>query len=157
MHTDWVNMNWPDLRKLKNVGLITVLVSFGILGFVPIFVFAMISLPYGWPNNSFFLSVPKSKQFVVFGVVVITFLLPVLVTCVTYALIYCSVVVNGSNRVDAKVPDPNSYGDIYIGPTNLATISRDLENDVLDEEKIANQRIQTKVNAERIAAVRSLR
>ena len=154
VHTDWVNINWPDLRKLKNVGLVSVFASFSFLGFIPILVFCLIAFPYGWPKNSFFTFVPKSKQFVVFAVVILTFLLPVIVTCVTYALIYCSVVVKGVNKVDAAIhPTPDAYGDIYIGPSNL----EGLDDAELDEDKIANQRIQTKVNAERLAAIRSLR
>ena len=45
-----------------------------------------------------FQAVPKPKQLLVFVIVSLTFLVPVVVSCVTYVLVYCSVVVEGKTR-----------------------------------------------------------
>ena len=44
---------------------------------------------------------PKPKQLLVFVIVSLTFLVPVVVSCVTYVLVYCSVVVEGKTRARA--------------------------------------------------------
>jgi len=95
VHNEWLNCHWPDLRILRNFSLVMVFASYAMLGFIPMLTFAAVSLPYGWPKTSFFNMVPRPKQFIVFGVVIFCFLVPVIISCATYFLIYFSVVIRG--------------------------------------------------------------
>ena len=94
-HNEWVNTTWPDLRKLKNISLAFALATFACLIIIPISAFLFVSMPYDWPTKSFFSDVPKKNQMFVIAVVISLLMLPLIVSCVTYILVYFSVIVKG--------------------------------------------------------------
>ena len=52
-------------------------------------------MPCDWPTKSFFNDVPKKNQMFVIAVVISVLLLPLIVSCITYTLVYFSVIVKG--------------------------------------------------------------
>ena len=157
VHQEWTNSKWPNLIRLKNSGLVCVFFFFGILVFVPVFTFCLLSLPYGWPETSFFIAVPKSKQILVYSAMVTSFLLPVGVSCVLYVFVYYTVITKETNKVGTVVAnaeanaDPSSLCDeIFVGPSQFCE-SR------IDENYLTNEKKEMKNNAERLSALRSLK
>ena len=94
-HNEWVNTTWPDLRKLKNISLTCALATFACLIIIPISAFLFVSMPYDWPRKSFFSDVPKKNQMFVIAVVISLLMLPLIVSCITYILVYFSAIVKG--------------------------------------------------------------
>ena len=62
-------------------------------------IFFALAMPYGWPQNSFFINATRTSQILVISSFFICCLVPILVSCVFYILIYCSVVVKKVNVV----------------------------------------------------------
>jgi hypothetical protein len=152
VYPEWTDLHWPNLTRLKNIGLIWVFASFGILVFIPVFTFCLVSLPYGWPHVSFFIAVPQSKKALVFVAIVTALLLPLLVSCVLYVLIYFAVITKDLNKVGVGAVEevPNLSDDIFVDSSQFG------ENEVkLNDLKNETQKL--KMNAERLSALRSLK
>ena len=91
----------------------SVILSYSALLLTSISAFMAVSLPRGWPQKSFFLHVPKPQQTLVISILLLTFLLPVFVSCVTYFGVYYSVVIKQINKVGINV-DSQTKIDIEI-------------------------------------------
>ena len=151
VHQEWMNTNWPNLIRLKNIGLVCVFASFAILVLIPVLTFCLLSLPYGWPEISFFIAVPKSKQILVYAALITSLLLPVVVSCVLYFLIYFAVISKDLNRVGTAADKAaKSCDDVSVGHSQFC------EN-VVEDNFLTNEKKEIKTNAERLAALRSLK
>ena len=126
--------------------------TFGILVFIPVFTFCLVSLPYGWPDVSFFIAVPQSKKFMVFVAIVTALLLPLLVSCVLYFLIYFAVITKDLNKVGTGAAEevPNLSDDIFVDSSQFG------ENEIKLND-LKNEKQKLKMNAERLSALRSLK
>ena len=87
LHQDWLDSHWPEPRKLRQAGLASV---FGLL-FLQISIntvtFMLLAKPYGWPQKSFFQSVPGPIQTTIILICLFVFLLPVKISIVFYLLL----------------------------------------------------------------------
>ena len=87
LHQDWLDSHWPEPRKLRQAELASV---FGLL-FLQISIntvtFMLLAKPYGWPQKSFFQSVPGPIQTTIILICLFVFLLPVKISIVFYLLL----------------------------------------------------------------------
>jgi hypothetical protein len=116
---DWLDEQWPDLKRLRRFAFLSLVLLFIFLLASPIVAFCIVALPHGWPAKSFFIHVPKSNQALVVAILISAFILPVIISCITYALIYYSVIVNGLNKVGSATQACNADNgvcdDVYAG------------------------------------------
>ena len=66
VQNEWVDSKWPDLAKLKEIGVISVFALYIFLVAFPITAFLVVALPYDWPETSFLISVPRREKVSIF-------------------------------------------------------------------------------------------
>jgi hypothetical protein len=122
--------------------------------------FVIVALPHGWPGKSFFIHVPKSSQTLVVAILVSAFLLPVIISCFTYALIYYSVIVNSLNKVGTATQACNvdnvASDDVNAGNTDCYEIhvgnaakehNSESNNDHILQNNRMNEEVEAKTRA----------
>ena len=74
-------------------------VAFGILLAMPLTAFTVMALNAGWPQKTFFFHVSRPKRILVISISFASVLVPILVSCVLYILVYYSVVITKRNQI----------------------------------------------------------
>ncbi len=126
MRPKWTDSNWPNLIVLRKTGLVCVFALFGVIVSVHVLTFCLVSIPYGWPEISFFVAVPQPQQFLVFVATISAFLLPLLISCVLYGLIYFTGITQGLNKVGIETleEEPPGASDNIFVCENIAEVNR---------------------------------
>jgi hypothetical protein len=107
-----------DFKKLRNIGIFTVVTLFLSITGTSISAFIFTVTPYGWPQKSFMLYTPPNKQSQVYAMVGIVFFLPVIVSCIMSGFLFCNVKtkINKVGPVGVVEDSPElEFGGIYIG------------------------------------------
>ncbi len=82
--------------------------------------------PYGWPRNSYYLTVPAKDRAVFFTTIVITYLYPSIVSVIMYSLLYHKIKLK-ITKVGAKPETVQSQSDFEFGNVYVKDSKSDLD------------------------------
>ncbi len=82
--------------------------------------------PYGWPRNSYYLTVPAKDRAVFFTTIVITYLYPSIVSVIMYSLLYHKIKLK-ITKVGAKPETVQSQSDFEFGNVYVKNSKSDLD------------------------------
>ena len=109
---------------MATLGAVAVLLAFMASSIV--LAFFVTVAPYGWPRNSYYLTVPVKHRAVFFTGIVITYLWPSIVSVVMYSLLYHKIKLK-ITKVGAKPERVQSQSDFEFGNVYIKETKSDLD------------------------------